>query len=562
MDYMGRYNYWLDNEYFDEETKVELKAITDEKEIEDRFHSDLVFGTAGLRGKIGAGTNRMNKYTVSKASQGLAETIVKRGKDAMDRGVAIAYDVRHSSDVFAEISARVLAAHGVKTYLFDGIRSTPVLAYTIRKLNTISGIVVTASHNPMEYNGFKVYWEEGSQILDDRADEILEEINKVKEFSEIKMMDLKEAVDKGLIEYIGEEIDEAYDKDLLELSLSDDIDKDVNIVYTPLNGTGSIPVRRILAKRGFTNVVIVPEQENPDPNFTTVGYPNPEFVEAFDYAVKLGKEKDADILIATDPDADRVAAMVKDQNGDYKFLNGNQMGALLVNYILSQRSKKGDIPANGVIVKSIVTGDISKDIARKYGVDTIETLTGFKYICGKANEFDKTKDHTFIFGYEESIGYVYGTMVRDKDALNTTMVIAEMAGLYKKQGKTLLEALDEIYKEHGYYSEKLISIVLEGLEGSKRIGRIMEEFRKEPIKLIEDMELIKTIDYLSDNTGNSKSNVLKYYLDDGSWYAIRPSGTEPKIKLYIYSKDADITRSKEKVELIESIVRSRMNSIE
>lgn len=562
MKYMEKYNYWINDEYFDEETKVELKAITDEKEIEDRFHSDLVFGTAGLRGKIGAGTNRMNRYTVSKASHGLARTIVKQGKEAMERGVAIAYDVRHSSDIFAEIAARVLAANGIKTYLFDGIRSTPVLAYTIRKLNTISGIVVTASHNPMEYNGFKVYWEEGSQILGDKADEILEEINKVKEFSEIKMMDLKEAVDKGLIEYIGEEIDEAYDKDLLELSLSDDIDKDVKIVYTPLNGTGSIPVRRILAKRGFTNVTIVLEQENPDPDFTTVGYPNPEFVEAFDYAVKLGKEKDADILIATDPDADRVAAMVKGQNGDYKFLNGNQMGALLVNYILSQRSKKGDIPANGVIVKSIVTGDISKDIARKYGVDTVETLTGFKYICGKANEFDKTKNHTFLFGYEESIGYVYGTMVRDKDAINTTMIISEMAGLYKKQGKTLLDVLDEIYKEHGYYSEKLISIVLEGLEGSKRISRIMEEFRKEPIKSIEDMKLIKTIDYLSDNTGNSKSNVLKYYLDDGSWYAIRPSGTEPKIKLYIYSKDPNVIRSKEKVELIESIVRNRMDNID
>lgn len=562
MKYMEKYNYWINDEYFDEETKVELKAITDEKEIEDRFHSDLVFGTAGLRGKIGAGTNRMNKYTVSKASHGLARTIVKQGKEAMERGVAIAYDVRHSSDAFAEIAARVLAANGVKAYLFDGIRSTPILAYTIRKLNTISGIVVTASHNPKEYNGFKVYWEEGSQILGDKADEILEEINKVKEFSEIEMMDLKEAVDKGLIEYIGEEIDETYDNDLLKLSLNDDIDKDVKIVYTPLNGTGSIPVRRILAKRGFTNITIVPEQENPDPNFTTVGYPNPEFVEAFDYAVKLGKEKDADILIATDPDADRVAAMIKDKDGEYKFLNGNQMGALLVNYILSQRSKKGDIPANGVIVKSIVTGDISKDIAKKYGVDTIETLTGFKYICGKANEFDKTKDHTFLFGYEESIGYVYGTMVRDKDALNTTMIVAEMAGFYKKQGKTLLDILDEIYEEHGYYSERLISVVLEGLEGSKRIGRIMEEFRKEPIKSIEDMKLIKTIDYLFDETCNSKSNVLKYYLDDGSWYAIRPSGTEPKIKLYIYSKDPIITRSKEKVELIESIVRNRMDNID
>lgn len=561
MGYMERYNYWIENEYFDEETKMELKSILDEKEIEDRFHSDLVFGTAGLRGKIGAGTNRMNKYTISKASEGLARTIVKKGKEAMDRGVAIAYDVRHSSDLFAEIAAKVLASHGVKAYLFDAIRSTPILAYTIRKLNTISGIVVTASHNPKEYNGFKVYWEEGSQILDDIADEILGEINSIKDFSEINMMDLEEAKDKGLIQYIGKEIDDSYDKELLGLSLNDDIDKNVKIVYTPLNGTGNIPVRRILKERGFTNVVVVPEQESPDPNFTTVGYPNPEYVEAFDYAIKLGKKENADILIATDPDSDRVASMVRDNNGEYIFINGNQMGALLVNYILSQRDRKGDIPSNGVIVKSIVTGDLSKDIAKIYGVDTIETLTGFKHICGKANEFDKAGENIFIFGYEESIGYIYDTVVRDKDAINTTMLIAEMAGLYKKQDKTILDVLEEIYKEHGYYSEKLISIVLEGLEGSKRIGRIMEEFRREPIKLIGGMRLTKTIDYLSDETGNPKSNVLKYYLDDGSWYAIRPSGTEPKIKLYIYSKDKDMMKSKEKVELIESMVRNRMDII-
>ena len=558
---MEKYNYWLENKYFDEATKAELTSIEDKKEIEDRFYSDLTFGTAGLRGKIGAGTNRMNKYTVALASAGLAQTIVKRGKEAMDRGVAIAYDVRHSSDVFAEVAARVLAAYGVKTYLFDGIRSTPILAYTIRKLNTISGIVVTASHNPMEYNGFKVYWEEGSQILDDIAEDILEEINAIKDFSDIEMIDLKEAEARGLIEYIGKAIDDAYDKELLSLSLSDDIDKDIKIVYTPLNGTGNIPVRRILKERGFTNILVVAEQENPDSNFTTVGYPNPEYVEAFDYAIKLGKEEDADILIATDPDADRVAAMVKDDNGEYVFINGNQMGALLVNYILSQRDREGSLPSNGVIVKSIVTGDLSKAIAKKYGVETIETLTGFKHICGKANEFEQTGEHSFIFGYEESIGYVYGTMVGDKDAINTTMLIAEMAGLYKKQGKTILDVLEEIYKEYGYYSEELISIVKEGLEGSKIIGRIMDKFRKDPIKLIGDMKLSKCIDYLLDDTGISKSNVIKYYLDDGSWYAIRPSGTEPKIKLYIYSKDEDKIKSEEKVTLIKSIVKNKMDTI-
>lgn len=562
MDYKEKYNYWLEKDYFDEETKLELKGIIDDKEIEDRFHTDLTFGTAGLRGKIGAGTNRMNKYTVSLASQGLAQTIVNKGKGSMDRGVAIAYDVRHYSDKFAEIAARVLAANGVKVYLFEGIRPTPVLSYAVRKLNTISGIVITASHNPKDYNGYKVYWEEGSQILDDIAGEIVDEINKIKDFSEIDLIDLDKAIQDGLIKYIGKEVDDSYEEELLELKLNDDIDKDIKIIYTPLNGTGNIPVRRILKKRGFTNIIVVPEQENPDPNFTTVGYPNPEDVKAFDYAKELGKKEDADIIIATDPDCDRVAMMVKDRYGEFQPINGNQTGALLVNYILSQRHKKGDIPPNGAIVKSIVTGDLSKAIAKKYNVETIETLTGFKNICGKANEFDETGEYAFIFGYEESIGYVYGTMVRDKDGVNTSMLIAEMAGYYKKKGKSILDVLEDIYHEHGYYEDRLMSIVLEGLEGSKRISRIMEEFRRSPIMEFGDMKVIKIIDYLLDETGNPKSNVLKYYLDDGSWYAIRPSGTEPKIKLYIYSKDKSSEISKRKTEIIEGNVINVMNSIE
>ncbi|MBU5255105.1 phospho-sugar mutase [Tissierella praeacuta] len=562
MDYKEKYNYWLEKDYFDEETKLELKGIIDDKEIEDRFHTDLTFGTAGLRGKIGAGTNRMNKYTVSLASQGLAQTIVNKGKGAMDRGVAIAYDVRHYSDKFAEIAARILAANGVKVYLFEGIRPTPVLSYAVRKLNTISGIVITASHNPKDYNGYKVYWEEGSQILDDIAGEIVDEINKIKDFSEIDLIDLDNAIQDGLIKYIGKEVDDSYEEELLELKLNDDIDKDIKIIYTPLNGTGNIPVRRILKKRGFTNIIVVPEQENPDPNFTTVGYPNPEDVKAFDYAKELGKKEDADIIIATDPDCDRVAMMVKDRYGEFQPINGNQTGALLVNYILSQRHKKGDIPPNGAIVKSIVTGDLSKAIAKKYNVETIETLTGFKNICGKANEFDETGEYAFIFGYEESIGYVYGTMVRDKDGVNTSMLIAEMAGYYKKKDKSILDVLEDIYHEHGYYEDRLMSIVLEGLEGSKRISRIMEEFRRSPIMEFGDMKVIKIIDYLLDETGNPKSNVLKYYLDDGSWYAIRPSGTEPKIKLYIYSKDRSSEISKRKTEIIEGNVINVMNSIE
>ena len=562
MNYLEKYNTWLNNEYFDEETRKELESIKDnEEEILDRFHKDLTFGTAGLRGIIGAGTNRMNKYTVSLATQGLAQTIVDRGEEAMNRGVAIAYDVRHFSREFSEIAARVLAANGIKVYLFEDIRPTPVLSYTIRRLNTISGIVVTASHNPRDYNGYKVYWEEGSQILDNIAEEILGNINAVEDYSHIKLMDLEEAKEKGLINYIGKEIDDEYVEKVKGLALNEDIDKDIKIVYTPLNGTGNVLVRRVLKERGFNNVFVVPEQEMSDPDFTTVGYPNPEDTKAFDYAIKLGKEKNADILIATDPDCDRVACMVRDTNGEFVPLNGNQTGALMVQYILSSRHKENNIPENGAIVKSIVTGDLSKAIASKYNVDTIETLTGFKHICGKANEFDKTGEHTFIYGYEESIGYVYGTMVRDKDGVISSMIIAEMAAYYKKQGKTLLDELEELYNEHGYYFEKLISIVLEGIEGSERIERIMDSFREEPIENIEDMKLIKIVDYLNDDTGNPKSNVLKYYFDDGSWYAIRPSGTEPKIKIYIYSKDKDKIKSRNKIKVIEKITIDKIESI-
>ncbi|NMA87395.1 MAG: phospho-sugar mutase, partial [Tissierellia bacterium] len=455
----------------------------------------------------------------------------------------------------------VLAANGIKVYIFEDIRPTPVLSYTIRRLNTISGVVVTASHNPREYNGYKVYWEEGSQILDDIAEEILGNINAIEDYSHIKLMDLEEAREKGLINYIGKEIDDEYVEKVKELALNEDIDKDIKIVYTPLNGTGNVLVRRVLKERGFKNVFVVPEQEMPDPDFTTVGYPNPEDTKAFDYAIKLGKEKDADILIATDPDCDRVACMVRDDNGEFVPLNGNQIGALMVQYILSSRHKENNILENGAIVKSIVTGDLSKAIARKYNVDTIETLTGFKHICGKANEFDKTEEHTFIYGYEESIGYVYGTMVRDKDGVISSMIIAEMAAYYKKQGKTLLDELEELYNEHGYYFEKLISIVLEGIEGSERIGRIMDSFREKAIEKIENMKLINTIDYLNDDTGNPKSNVLKYYFDDGSWYAIRPSGTEPKIKIYIYSKDKDKIQSKNKIKAIEKITLEKIESV-
>lgn len=559
MEYRVKYDEWLNNEYFDLETREELKSLKDEDEIQDRFYTDLKFGTAGLRGKIGAGTNRMNRYTVSLATQGLAQTIVSKGQGAMDRGVAIAYDVRHYSDEFAEIAARVLAANGIKTYLFDGIRATPVLSYTVRRLNCISGIVVTASHNPRDYNGYKVYWEEGSQILDDIADEILGEIDKI-QFDNIRIMDLDEGKEKGLINIIGKEIDDEYITELLKMAIREDIDKDIRIVYSPLNGTGNKPVRRVLRERGFTNIIVVPEQENPDPNFTTVGYPNPEDVKAFEYSAKLGEKENAEILIATDPDCDRVAMAVNNGKG-YTFLNGNQTGALLIHYILSQRHKKGDIPKNAAIAKSIVTGDLGKVIADKYGVKMFETLTGFKNICELPNQWDITKEYEFIFGYEESIGYVYGNLVRDKDAVVSSMLIAEMAAFYKKEGISLLKVLEDIYAEFGYYNEKLISILLEGLEGQQLIGRIMKDIRNNPIVEIGSMKLEKTIDYLNDETDAGVSDVLKYYMDDGSWYAIRPSGTEPKIKLYMYTKGKSREDSIEKLNEIEKTVRGRMESV-
>lgn len=561
MSYEEKLKKWLESDYIVEKDKIELMNIEDKDLLKDMFFKDLEFGTAGLRGKLGLGTNRMNEYTVAKAVQGLASVIVSYGKDAMARGVVLAYDVRHKSEEFAKIAAGILTANGIKVYLFDGIRSTPMMSFAIRELKAISGIMVTASHNPKDYNGMKVYWEEGSQILDNIGDAILEETFKIKDLSEVKKISLDEAKEQALLEILGSDLDEKYEQAIINLTINENIDKDINIVYTPLNGTGSKPVQRILKRRGFTNVHVVEEQENPDPDFTTVGYPNPEYTEAFEYSIKLGNEVGADILIANDPDADRVATMVNDQ-GYYRFIDGNQMGSLLVNYILSERYRKNDLPENGAIVKSVVTGDMTKAIAEKYGVDVFETLTGFKNICGKANEFDKTGSHRFIFGFEESIGYVYSDMIRDKDAINTTMMVAEMAGFYKKQGKSLIDVLKDMYEEFGYYLNNLFSFELAGIEGKERIERIMVEFRKNPIEKVETMKLENTVDFLNDSTGNPKSNVLKFYMDDGSWYAIRPSGTEPKIKIYIYSKDADRGKSLAKIASIKKAVDEKIDSID
>lgn len=574
MDYMKVYEEWLNNDYFDEETREELRNLKgNDKEIEDRFYRNLEFGTAGLRGKIAAGTNRMNKYIIAKVTQGLADFIVENGREAMERGVAIAYDCRHYSDVFAKTSALVLAANGIKAYLFEGLRPTPELSYTVRRLNNISGIVVTASHNPKDYNGYKVYWEDGAQILSSIADPITEKINNIEDFREIKTITEEEAKAKGLLIMLGKEIDDEYIEKVKSLSLRDEIDKNINIVYTPLNGTGNVPVRRVLRERGFNNIYVVPEQENPDPNFTTVGYPNPEDVKAFKYAEELGKKVGAELLIATDPDCDRLAIMVKDNKGEYVAFNGNQTGAILIKYIAQSMKETGKLPENAFIVKSIVTGDLGKAIAKEYGVETFEALTGFKNICAKANELEKSGNHKFIFGYEESIGYVAGDFVKDKDGVISSMLLCEAAAYYKTLGKTLIDVLNEVYEKFGYYREKLISLVLEGIEGQGRIARMMKVYREEfprdieGIKLAKyvDLEIGKEYDLASGKEIESsipKSDVLKFFLEDGSWYAVRPSGTEPKIKIYMYSKGKTLEEGENKLKVMEEVIMTKLNSVQ
>lgn len=568
-DYMLEYNKWLESPYIDELTKEELRKIADnEEEIKERFMFDLEFGTAGLRGKIGAGNNRMNVYTVSKATQGLAQYILDRGEEYAKRGVVIAYDVRRMSKEFARITAQVLAGNGVQVYLFDDIRPTPVLSYAVRHLKTASGIVITASHNPPEYNGYKVYWEYGSQIMDDIAEPVEENIRKIEDFGKIKKMEFDEAIQKGLIKIIGKEIDEAYFEKVLSLSLCDDVDKNIGVVYTPLHGTGGRFVNYVLNKRGFTNYFIVPEQLEPNGEFPTVSYPNPEDLKAFELALKYAKERNADLILATDPDADRNAVMVK-HNGEYLPLNGNQTGALLVEYILSQRKAKGLLPKNGIIIKSIVTGNLGKMIAKQYGVETFETLTGFKNICGLENELEDR--YSFQFGYEESIGYVTGNFVRDKDGVMMSMLISEMAGYYKKQGKTLIDVLEGLYRKFGYYMEDNFSLIYEGIKGMEKIRRIMEVFRKKYPKEIGTLELVEYTDYnerkVYDKNGKeigkvephiAQSNVLKFVFSDGSWYAIRPSGTEPKLKVYIYSVDKVKAEATKKLGIIKDAILKKV----
>lgn len=574
-DYLGVYKTWLESPYIKEADKIELEAIkNDIDEIKERFYKDLEFGTAGLRGKIGIGTNMMNIYTVGRTTQALADYIKDLGEERCKMGVAIAYDVRHMSKEFAKLSSLILAANGIKTYLFDDIRPTPVLSFAVRFLKTTAGIVITASHNPKEYNGYKVYWDKGSQIQDDIAEGIVKKIEKIGyDFGKIKKISEEKALNKGLIQYISKEVDEEYIKRVKGLALRDEeIDKNIRIVYTPLNGTGNYFVRRILKDRGFENVFIVKEQEHPDPDFRSVPNPNPEYEVAFELAKKLGAEKNAHLLIATDPDCDRASMEVLDRNNNYIMLSGNKTGALLVNYILESMKEKGMLKNNYAIIKSIVTGDLATRIAQKYGVTVFETLTGFKNICGKQNELEEEGKYEFLFGFEESIGYVMGEFVRDKDGVIASMLITEMVSYYQSLNKNLLEILESIYQEFGYELENNYSLILEGISGEERIKRIMKHFRKDFPRYIADLKLTKYADYLEqkiycltenkiskieDITDIPKSDVLRFWFEDGSWYAVRPSGTEPKLKIYVYAFD----KNKEKAEWKKDIIKNTIDEI-
>lgn len=563
MDYKQVYTAWLESELVDEATKTELIAIKgDEGEIEDRFYKSLEFGTAGLRGKLGAGTNRMNTYNIAKVTQGIANYIVDKGQARMDMGVTIAYDCRHFSPEFAKLAALILAGNGIKAYLFESLRPTPELSYTLLQKKATSGIIITASHNPQDYNGYKVYWDDGAQVLDDIADGMTAMINEVPLFGGSKEISEEEAIAKGLLVMMGEAEDKAYIDMVKGLSIRDEgIDKDITIVYTPLNGTGSVPIQRVLKEKGYANITVVPEQEMPDPDFTTVGYPNPEDTRAFKYAENLGKEINAELLIATDPDCDRLAIEVRDTDGSYVSFNGNQTGAILINYIVEGMAALGTLPENPAIVKSIVTGDLGKAIGAEYGVTMFESLTGFKNICGRIDEL-KEKGFNYIFGYEESIGYTTGTSVRDKDAVSSTMLLCEAAAYYKSIGKTLLDVRSELFEKYGYYKEKQISLVLEGVEGAGRIKRMMSSYRENYLTEIGDMKLAEAIDYANGYKDIPASNVLRYMMADGSWYAVRPSGTEPKIKLYIYTIGATDAIAAANIELIESSVLEQLNGVE
>ena len=548
MDYRKEYEFWLQDDYFDEETKKELRAIEgDEKEIEERFYRELEFGTGGLRGIIGAGTNRMNLYTVRKATQGLANYILSKG--AQDKGIAIAYDSRFMSPEFADEAALCMAANGIKAYVFDALRPTPELSFAVRYLHATAGIVITASHNPPEYNGYKVYWEDGAQVTSPKDIEIIDCVKAVTDYHSVKTMDKQEAVAAGLYVSIGAEIDDAFiaelKKQIIHPEVIAEVADEISIVYTPFNGTGNVPVRRILKEIGFKNVYVVPEQELPDPKFTTLEYPNPEDPKAFTLALKLAKEKNADIVLATDPDADRLGIYAFDtKSGEYIPFTGNMSGMVIAEYLLNQKAATGTMPANPALVKTIVTTNMADDITAAYGVKLIEVLTGFKYIGEQIKWFEENNTYQYVFGLEESYGCLAGTHARDKDAVVAVMCLCEVAAWCKKNNKTLWDMMLEMYEKYGYYKEELYTITMKGKEGSEQIAAIMEALRANPPKEFANWKVLEMRDYKSGKTVNPEtgkegetglptSNVLYFDLSDQAWCCARPSGTEPKIKFYM-----------------------------
>ena len=564
MHYQDNFNDWMKHLANDDPLKSELiKIENDEKEKEDRFFQHLSFGTAGLRGKVGAGTNRMNIYTVGKATQGVADFIVSKGKDAMKRGVIIAHDPRHFSKEFSQLAASIFVANGIKVYVFDDLRPTPELAFLIRDLHTISGINITASHNPKEYNGYKAYWEDGCQVSSEIADGMTEKINSVDMWTDVKKSDFDDGVKAGLITILDESYDRKYLDNIERLAIhsGDELDLNIPFVYTPLNGCGSIPFRQMLNDRGFTNWKIVPEQEQPDPDFTTVGYPNPEDPKAFKLSEQYGREFGAELLMATDPDSDRFAIEIRDNEGNYVPLNGNQTGYILVNYILEGHKSAGTLPKKGAMVKSIVTSTLSTIIAKAYGVEMFETLTGFKNICGKIPYLHEN-GYTYLFGYEESVGYAASEDIRDKDGISAGMLVAEAAAYYKKQGKTLWDVLLEIYAKYGYFAEDEPNIILEGIPGAQRIQRMMKWIRNNLPTSVSGKKVDKIIDYVNGYEDIPAQNAIRFFLEDGSWFAIRPSGTEPKIKFYFYSKGNSYEDALEKNRTIKKEILQLLNSVE
>ena len=564
MNYMEIYNQWLESDYFDADTKKELENIKgNEKEIEDRFYTDLEFGTAGLRGIIADGTNRINIYTVRRATFGLANYIIKNTtEEEKERGVVIAHDNRHMSREFCLEAANTLAACGIKAYIFDSLRTTPELSFAVRKLHTIAGIVITASHNPPEYNGYKVYWEDGAQVMPEIASAITAEVNAITDYSTIPTIKDEQ---KDLVVMLDDKQDtafiEAVKTQVIKTELVKKVGKEFKIVYTPLCGTGNVPVTRALAEVGFENVIVVPEEQNPDPNFAGIEYPNPEEHKALTRGIALAKAEGADLVIATDPDCDRVGVAVKTTTGDYALLTGNQIGAMLTNYIIESSKEENKLDPKATLVKTIVTSEFGADIARANNLDVINVLTGFKFIGQKIKSFEESGDRTYLFGYEESYGYLVGTHARDKDGVVASLLISEMAAYYYDKGMSLYEGLQELYKKYGYFKEKTISLTLKGIEGLAKIKEIITYFRENDTKEFNNTKVVDLQDYQKGIDDLPKSNVLKYFLEDGSWIAVRPSGTEPKLKFYVAVKGQDEAECAGKIANIESDINKIIDQV-